>query len=156
MFLLCYANQTIFLGLSDNQLFDIDNCCYVKILIFTFQVEFHLVPDLTLQLQQTFIFIIASDQPDPSLLREDILFEQRMPTWGEVKDDFKWSPYQVTPKYWNPWNPRSKRQLLQDMHFRFTVGTDNCAERLREYCNGPLKSLTPYRWVSKSCGSGDY
>ncbi len=86
----------------------------------------------------------STEYPSPHLLIEENYANGQMPNWWDVQGQPVWPPYQVTPKYWNPWQGITKRELLQDLHYRFTIGTENCAERSLEYCNGPLKSLTPY------------
>ncbi|XP_072045801.1 tyrosine-protein phosphatase 10D-like, partial [Amphiura filiformis] len=101
-----------------------------------------------------FAVIVAEglDYPAPQLLIEENYPDGQMPNWWDVQEERKWPPYQVTPKYWNPWKGITKRQLLQDMHYRFTIGAENCEERNQKYCNGPLKSLTPYFVIIRAYG----
>lgn len=59
-----------------------------------------------------------------------------MPSWRDVQSYSIWPPYQVIEPYY-PF----KNSSIED----FTIGVENCENRLTGYCNGPLKSGTTYR-----------
>ncbi|XP_055303935.1 tyrosine-protein phosphatase 10D-like isoform X5 [Sitodiplosis mosellana] len=59
-----------------------------------------------------------------------------MPSWRDVQAYSVWPPYQVIEPYY-PF----KNSTIED----FTIGVENCENRLSGYCNGPLKSGTTYR-----------
>lgn len=59
-----------------------------------------------------------------------------MPSWRDVQAYSVWPPYQVIEPYY-PF----KNSSIED----FTIGVENCENRLSGYCNGPLKSGTTYR-----------
>lgn len=59
-----------------------------------------------------------------------------MPSWRDVQSYSVWPPYQVIERYY-PF----KNSSIED----FTIGVENCENRLTGYCNGPLKPGTTYR-----------
>jgi cadherin 5 type 2 (VE-cadherin) len=59
-----------------------------------------------------------------------------MPSWKDVQSYSLWPPYQVGEPYY-PF----KNSSIED----FTVGTENCENVRKVYCNGPLKPGTTYR-----------
>lgn len=59
-----------------------------------------------------------------------------MPSWKDVQSYSVWPPYQVIEPYY-PF----KNSSVED----FTIGVENCENRVSGYCNGPLKSGTTYR-----------
>lgn len=59
-----------------------------------------------------------------------------MPGWRDVQSYSIWPPYQAIEPYY-PF----KNSSVED----FTIGIENCENKLSGYCNGPLKSGTIYR-----------
>lgn len=59
-----------------------------------------------------------------------------MPGWRDVQSYSIWPPYQAIEPYY-PF----KNSSVED----FTIGAENCENKLSGYCNGPLKSGTIYR-----------
>lgn len=59
-----------------------------------------------------------------------------MPSWHDVQTYSIWPPYQVIEPYY-PF----KNSSIED----FTIGAENCDNRQKGYCNGPLKSGTTYK-----------
>lgn len=59
-----------------------------------------------------------------------------MPSWRDVQSYSVWPPYQVIERYY-PF----KNSSIED----FTIGVENCENRLTGYCNGPLKPGTTFR-----------
>jgi receptor-type tyrosine-protein phosphatase beta len=61
-----------------------------------------------------------------------------MPSWHDVQSYSIWPPYQAFEPYY-PFKNSSVN--VED----FIIGADNCDNRQKGYCNGPLKSGTTYR-----------
>jgi receptor-type tyrosine-protein phosphatase beta len=61
-----------------------------------------------------------------------------MPSWHDVQSYSIWPPYQAFDPYY-PFKNSSVN--VED----FIIGADNCDNRQKGYCNGPLKSGTTYR-----------
>ncbi|KAK0159849.1 hypothetical protein PV327_010916 [Microctonus hyperodae] len=59
-----------------------------------------------------------------------------MPSWKDVQAYGVWPPYQVMEPYY-PF----KNSSVED----FTIGRENCDNKIIGYCNGPLKSGSTYR-----------
>lgn len=61
-----------------------------------------------------------------------------MPSWHDVQSYSTWPPYQAVEPYY-PFKNSSVN--VED----FIIGAENCDNRQKGYCNGPLKSGTTYR-----------
>lgn len=61
-----------------------------------------------------------------------------MPSWHDVQSYSIWPPYQAVEPYY-PFKNSSVN--VED----FIIGAENCDNRQKGYCNGPLKSGTTYR-----------
>lgn len=61
-----------------------------------------------------------------------------MPSWHDVQSYSIWPPYQAVEPYY-PFKNSSVN--VED----FIIGSENCDNRQKGYCNGPLKSGTTYR-----------
>jgi receptor-type tyrosine-protein phosphatase beta len=61
-----------------------------------------------------------------------------MPSWSDVQTYPVWPPYQAVEPYY-PF--KNSTMHVED----FIIGAENCENRPKGYCNGPLKSGTTYR-----------